>query len=85
MATVILDNGMLAIQFSITKNNYTYNDAIVGNADYIKALTPDEIEAIQTQRFDKWYAVITTPNDEVYTEPVGVIPVGVVPVAVQPE
>jgi hypothetical protein len=69
-----LDNGMLSISFSITKNNYTYNDAIVGNADYINALTPDEIEAIQTQRFDKWYAIITTPNDEIFVEPVGVIP-----------
>ena len=42
-----LDNGMLSISFSITKNNYTYSDAIVGNADYINALTPDEIEAIK--------------------------------------
>lgn len=77
-----LENGMLAIQFSITKNGYTYNDAIVGNPDYINALTPDKITAIQTQRFDNWYTFITTPS-EPYIEPVGVEPMpGVLPTAV---
>lgn len=79
---VTLDNGMLAIQFSITKNGYTYNDAIVGNPDYINALTPDEISTIQNQRFDNWYKIITTPS-EPYVPPVGAEPLpGDVPPAV---
>jgi hypothetical protein len=36
-------------------------DAIVGTADYINSLTADEINTIEVDRFNAWYAIVTAP------------------------
>ena len=55
-------DGTISLPFSATDGKYTFTDAIVGNADFINAMTADQILAMQTQRWDNWYAIITNPN-----------------------
>lgn len=59
MEKIQLDDGRLGIQYSMARGNLTFNDTIVGDADYINALTDAEIEAIKTERFENWYALVT--------------------------
>lgn len=53
---------MVTIDFELTQNGYTLKDAIILPDDH--ELTDVEIEAIKQQRFDNWYAVVTTPPVE---------------------
>jgi len=61
-AEVVFD-GTSAINFTAKGGGYTLSDAIVGDTDYINSLTPDQITAIQTERFNNWYTIITTPTE----------------------
>jgi predicted Zn-dependent peptidase len=57
---------MMAIQsisFEITKDEYTFKDAIVYD-DSIESFTPEQILDMQQARFDAWYIVVTTPVEE---------------------
>jgi len=54
--------GSVSLPFSATDGKYTFADAIVGSADFINGLTSDQILAMQTQRWNNWYAIITNPN-----------------------
>lgn len=49
----------ITIDYQITKNNLTFNDAIILPVDH--GLTDDEIAVIKQQRFDKWYKIVTDP------------------------
>ena len=49
----------MIVEFEITQNGYTLRDALVLLDDH--TLTDAEIEAMKQQRFDNWYAAITTP------------------------
>jgi len=53
---------VVTIDFELTQNGYTLKDAIILPDDH--ELTDVEIEAIKQQRFDNWYAVVTTPPVE---------------------
>ena len=55
-------DGSVSLPFSATDGKYTFTDAIVGSADFINGLTPDQLLAMQTQRWNNWYAIITNPN-----------------------
>jgi hypothetical protein len=63
----------MIINFEITQNGYTLRDALVLPDNH--GLTDAETEAMKQQRFDNWYAVITTPvenpNPEVPVEEIG--------------
>ena len=57
---------MISIDFEISKDGYTFKDAIVLPEDH--GLTDDQIEAMKQKRFDDWYAIITAPNEEIVSE-----------------
>lgn len=59
----VLDDGRLSIPFVVERNNYVYSDAIVGEPEYINSLTDADIEAIKADRFDRWYKIVTTPQE----------------------
>jgi len=54
-----------SIDFEITKDGYTFKDAIVYD-DSIDSFTPEQISSMQQQRFDNWYAIITNPVSVVW-------------------
>jgi len=55
---------VVTIDFEIQQNGYTLKDAIILPDDH--GLDEIEIDAIKQQRFDNWYAVVTThPVEEV--------------------
>ena len=51
----------MIIDFEITQSGYTLRDALVLPDDH--TLTDAEIEAMKQARFDKWYAILTTPPE----------------------
>lgn len=57
---------MVSIDFEITKDGYTFRDAIVLPDDH--GLSEEQIEAIKQKRFDDWYAIVTAPQEEEPTE-----------------
>lgn len=63
MGTITLDDGRLALDFTMEKDGYVYSDSIVGDPDYINSLSDDEIEAIKNDRFNRWFAIITIPKE----------------------
>ena len=52
----------MKIDFEITKNGYTYRDAIVLPDDH--GMTEAEINAMKQARFDAWYEIVTNPPEE---------------------
>lgn len=52
----------MKIDFEITKDGYTYRDAIVLPDDH--GLSDAEIEAMKQARFDAWYFIVTNPPEE---------------------
>jgi hypothetical protein len=62
MAIVQLDDGRIADQFQIGDEPYVLHDALVMQPDAYALLTPDEIQAMKQQRYDRWYAVVTAPS-----------------------
>lgn len=57
---------MIKIDFEITKDEYTYRDAIILPDNHTH--TEAEIEEMKQQRFDNWYDIITNPPTEVVLE-----------------
>lgn len=51
----------MKIDFEITKNGYTYRDALHLPDDH--ELSEAEITAMQQARFDAWYEVLTNPPE----------------------
>lgn len=56
----------MIIEFTITKNNHTYSDALILADDH--TFTDAEIEAMKQARFDNWYKIITTPAEPMQDE-----------------
>jgi len=57
----------MVIDFVITQNNHTYSDALILPDDH--TYTDAELEAMKQARFDKWYAIITTPVENPDPDP----------------
>ena len=58
---------MISIDFEMSKDGYTFKDAIVLPDDH--KLSEEDIEAIKQKRFDDWYALVTAPSeDEIVSE-----------------
>ena len=53
---------MISIDFEITKDGYTFRDAIVLPENH--GMTDEQIEQIKQKRFDDWYAIVTAPSEE---------------------
>ena len=60
-----LPDGRVAIRFTKTDGIYTLSDAIVGDKADIAALSEADIANIQQNRWEKWYAVVTSPPEDV--------------------
>jgi hypothetical protein len=54
-------DGSMSIDFVASYEGYVFKDAIVGTADYISSLTAGEINTIEVDRFNAWYAIVTAP------------------------
>lgn len=67
MENITIDNGIVTDRFSFDHQFGTYNDALVMSEAEYNALTSDEIEAIKTQRFNKWVDMIANPPAPVET------------------
>lgn len=66
----ILENGMVSVRFTMGEAPLLYHDAIVMPLDQYQALSPDEVQAIQTQRYNDWYAAVTAvPDPDAPVEP----------------
>lgn len=52
---------MISIDFEITKDEYTFKDAIV--LPYNHGLSDEQIEAMKQARFDAWYAIVTATDE----------------------
>lgn len=52
----------MKIDFEITKDGYTFRDALVFPDDAVPS--DAEIEAMKQARFDAWYAIVTNPPEE---------------------
>ena len=52
-------DGSVSINFTATYENYEFRDAIVGTPEFINGLTADEINTIEVDRFNNWYAIVT--------------------------
>lgn len=60
-----LDNGMLRIRFEKTDGKNTFNDALIFTQTEYDALTEQQIQEMQQQRFDNWLAIINyVPPEE---------------------
>jgi hypothetical protein len=53
---------MINIEFEITKDEYTFKDAIV--LEDTHGLSDEQINAMKQKRFDDWYAIVTVPSEE---------------------
>jgi len=53
-----------SIEFEITKDEYTFRDAIVYD-DNVDFFTPEQISEMQQKRFDDWYAIVTAPEEPI--------------------
>lgn len=49
------------IPFTIMKDGLIYSDALYFTPDEYAAMTQDQIDAIQQDRFDKWVSLINNP------------------------
>ena len=54
-------DGSMSIDFVASYDGYVLKDAIVGTPEYIGSLTADEINTIEVDRFNAWYAIVTAP------------------------
>ncbi len=57
------DKIQIQVLFTITRDSYTYTDAL-----YFPVGEPlpseEDIESMKQQRFDNWYAIVTAPPPE---------------------
>ena len=61
---------LISFRFQMGEKPFIYNDALVMTQEAYDALTPEQITAIQQERYDRWYAIVTAPPEpEVIVEP----------------
>jgi hypothetical protein len=59
---------MITIEFEISRDGYFFRSAIVLPIGH--GFTDAQIEEMKQKRFDDWYAIVTTPQEEVIEESV---------------
>jgi len=57
-------DGSMSIDFTASYESYVMRDAIVGSPEYINSLTAEEINTIEVERFNAWYAIVSAPVEE---------------------
>jgi hypothetical protein len=53
---------MVKINFELSKDGYSFKDAIVLPVGH--GFTDAQIEEMKQKRFDDWYAIVTAPSEE---------------------
>lgn len=57
-------DGSMSIDFTASYDGYQLRDAIVGTPEYINSLTAEEINTIEVDRFNAWYAIVNPAVEE---------------------
>jgi len=60
----------IPFNFEMGTEPLIYKDALVMTQEEYDSYTPEQILAMQQERYDSWYAYITTPVEETPTEEV---------------
>lgn len=60
-----MDGIKLSFNFEMGTEPLIYKDALVMTQEEYDALTPEQIAAMQQERYDRWIKLITTPPEEV--------------------
>jgi hypothetical protein len=61
-------NGKVQVIFEKTDGTRLYRDALWFSTEEYNVTTPEQIAAMQTERFDNWLAIINTmPTEEILT------------------
>ena len=60
-----LPSGYVSIEFTLGEDPYVLTDAIVMTQEEYDSMTPEQITAMEQQRYDDWYAIVTAPPEEV--------------------
>lgn len=63
-------SNLICVAFQFGEAPYVLNDALCLTQAQWDAITPEEIAAMQQQRFANWVAAITAPPSDVVDEPV---------------
>lgn len=59
-----MDNtNLIQFRYEIGEAPYNYKDALVMTQEEYDALTPEQINTIQQERYDRWYAIVTAPPE----------------------
>jgi len=67
-----MENELIQFRFQMGEKPLVYNDALIMTQEAYDALTPEQIAAIQQERYDRWYAIVTAPPEpepEIVVEP----------------
>jgi hypothetical protein len=56
-------DGSMSIDFVASYDGYVLKDAIVGSPEYINSLSAEQINTIEVDRFNVWYAIVTAPAE----------------------
>lgn len=59
-----MENNLISFRFQIGEAPYLYSDALVMTQEEYDALTPEQIAAMQQERYDRWLAIINSPPSE---------------------
>ena len=63
-----MENELISFRFQKGEAPYLYNDALVMTQETYDALTSEQIAALQQERYDRWYAIVTAPSEVLPTE-----------------
>lgn len=54
---------LISFRFQMGEAPLLYSDALVMTQEAYDALTPEQITALQQERYDKWLAIINAPPE----------------------
>jgi hypothetical protein len=61
---------LISFRFQMGEAPLLYSDALVMTQEAYDALTPEQINTLHQERYDRWLAIINTPAEpEVVVEP----------------
>lgn len=59
-----MKNDLISFRFQIGEAPYLYSDALIMTQEEYDVLTPEQIAAMQQERYDRWLAIINSPPSE---------------------
>ena len=64
-----MENDLISFRFQMGEAPFFYSDAIVMTQEDYDALTSEQVAAIQQERYDRWYKIVTTQPTELEVIP----------------